>query len=751
MKKKQKIIVSAILCIGLYLFTPIISFAIDEVHQYPDYAQEYLGEDKYEKFNRKMFNLNMRLNKYALRPIHILWASIIPKYGMDRIQNVYTNIQYPKRLLSSIIQKDFNTTKNETIRFLTNSTIGLGGMFDTADRFFKIEQRDEGMEEALAKCKIKQGPYLVMPWLVSTSPRGMAGALLDNALNPSTYIGTPVVAMVKAGLTVNRTCFMQPLIKMIESTYADPYDITKKMYGLERYIKIHNLDRKNILNTDVQLAMGNEFGNPMEMNQGVEPSNFPSSNSGNLNYPNSLNTYPTSPATQNPPDINNPINKNLQTNPIRRGNDDDITDPPKDKNKRGDGISYNNINKNFGIHTVNELKDLLKADINLENYYPQHPVTDAMRTALFEQEGVNKSIWSEFSIWNKCFRNKIKTASVSIYNNKEPYKYKYILQKDKNSPVAIIYPSIGEGINSHHSTVLAKIFYDEGYSVIIQGSHFQWEFVKSMPDSYKPGIPAHDADYLKLVTHKILDSIENKYKCKFGGKTVIGTSFGAMTSLFLAQKESEHNTLNINKYISINPPIELIYAMQEIDKNTQEWQSSEHLKEKVAITAAKILQLSNLNETEKRTLGTLPFTEEESKLITGFVLHQKLSDLIYTLENTPNNEKTNIYKLVNNMNYEDYAKRYLLSENIGSINDLKFITSLYSIQNYLENNNNYTIYHTMDDYLVNKEQLAELKKIAKDRLILVNNGSHLGYLYRDEFLNSLRNQIKLHTEIIANK
>ena len=44
-----------------------------------------------------------------------------------------------------------------------------------------------------------------------------------------------------------------------------------------------------------------------------------------------------------------------------------------------------------------------------------------------------------------------------------------------------------------------------------------------------------------------------------------------------------------------------------------------------------------------------------------------------------------------------------------------------------------------------------IKKIAKDRLILVNNGSHLGYLYRDEFLNSLRNQIKLHNEIIANK
>ena len=35
------------------------------------------------------------------------------------------------------------------------------------------------------------------------------------------------------------------------------------------------------------------------------------------------------------------------------------------------------------------------------------------------------------------------------------------MQKDKNSPVAIIYPSIGEGIMSYHSVVLAKLFFEE--------------------------------------------------------------------------------------------------------------------------------------------------------------------------------------------------------------------------------------------------------------------------------------------------
>lgn len=170
------------------------------------------------------------------------------------------------------------------------------------------------------------------------------------------------------------------------------------------------------------------------------------------------------------------------------------------------------------------------------------------------------------------FCKRIKTDTVAIENGREEYKFRYILQKDKNSPLAIIYPSIGEGITSHHSVVLAKLIYDEGYSVIIQGSHFQWEFVKSMPSDYKPGLPSQDADYLKIVTSKIIKSLEADHKYQFGERVLIGTSFGAMTTLFVAQKEAENNTLNISKYISINPPIELLYAMKQIDTNNEEWQ-----------------------------------------------------------------------------------------------------------------------------------------------------------------------------------
>jgi len=222
--------------------------------RYPDYAKMYAGDDKYEKFNRKMFNLNSRLNKYIARPVHIIWSSIMPKFGIDRIRDVYNNIEYPKRLASCILQRDGQGVKIETMRFLTNTTLGLGGLFDPADKILKIKPTNENMEQALCKCKLNQGSYLVMPILHSCTPRSLCGRALEAALDPSVYLATPIVSAIKFGLMLNRTSYMQPLAHMIETTYADPYDIHKKLFGLENYIrnsiltvKIYSPKKKSLL------------------------------------------------------------------------------------------------------------------------------------------------------------------------------------------------------------------------------------------------------------------------------------------------------------------------------------------------------------------------------------------------------------------------------------------------------------------------------------------------------------------------
>lgn len=651
-----------------------IQAVLTETNKYPDYAKMYVGDDKYEKFNRKMFNLNTKLNKFVARPVHILWSSIMPKYGMDRIKSAYNNIEYPKRLASCILQRDGEALKKETVRFLTNSTIGLGGLFDPADKIFKIKPTNENMEQALCKCKMASGNYMVMPVLNACTPRSLCGRVLEAALDPSVYLATPLTSLIKFGLMVNRTSYMQPLAQMIESTYADPYDIQKKLYGLENYIRNSNLDRKDLLATEAELVGEDNSALTEKMIAQVD-------------------------------------------------NDSEIA--------------------GFAANLDIIKKPMLEPDIVLNDYNPQTPVVDSMRTALFEDKSVNKSIWNELSIWNRSFAKRIKTASIVVDETREPYKYRYILQKDKTAPLVILYPSIGEGSNAHHSVVFAKMFYDAGYSVVIQGSHFHWEFVKSMPQGYCPGIPSNDADYIKLVTSKIMTSLCAKYNCDFREKVVVGTSFGAMATLFVAEKESKNNTLGIDKFIAISPPIELVYALEQLDKNANEFdKSSDEVKRKTAVTAAKILQLSQLKENSDFKIETLPFSDEEGKLITTFILRQKLSDLIFTIENIAKGQKTDIYQAINNMSYRDYVEKYLLRNGVLTLDDLRYETGLYSLADYLAHNDNYKIYHSLDDYFINIDQLSRLKILAGKHLVCLNCGAHLGFLYRQEFIDALKNDIQ---------
>ena len=697
---KKKFIIFLFVFLLFFNNFSILVFAKET--RYPDYSYEFLGDDDFESFNRKIFNFNLKLNKYAIRPIHILWASIMPQYGMDRLRSMANNIEYPIRLISSLIQRDFETSKNETIRFFTNTVFGLGGMYDPAKRFLKIEQSNENMEQALAGCKVSSGKYFVLPILSFTTPRGILGKILDTALNPGSYIGTPILAIIKACFTINRTSYYQDIIKMVESTFADPYEIAKMIYGISDYVRCNNYDRINILDS---LFVPVLVANNEVKEQKVD-----------------LKNLPEKPKIKEDKVVKMEVSSEIAT----------------------PNMLYGGASKEDEYTNSYSAEDFrLDADINLAGYNPQSPVIDSMRTALLNNPEVNKSIWNELSIWNRSFSNRIKTSKITITEGKDDYNFRYIMQKDTSkSPVAIIYPSIGEGINSEHSVILAKMFYDVGYSVIIQGSHFQWEFIKSMPKDYHPGLPAEDAKKILLVTSKILEKLRLKYDYEFEDKVFIGTSFGALETLFVGAEEYKHNTLGNSRYISICPPIELLYAMKQVDKNAQEWNNSpDEFKHRVATTAAKVIKFYNLKEDVDFEINNLQFSEYEAKLITSFLMHQKLADLIFTIENSSNSKpNSDIYNYINNMGFEDYTKKYVLPVNY-KLEDLSYDTSLYSIAYFLENSDNYKIYHSVNDYLTNPYQMKKLKQYSKDKLTLFDNGSHLGFLYRNEFLENLKQTI----------
>ena len=647
--------------------------------KYPSYSALYLNEDKFEDINRKVFYLNLKLNKLFVKRVHILWASLFPNFVIDSLNSVYSNIQYPKRLVSSLLQHDFEAVKHETKRFFINTTLGVAGLMDVADKFFDLELYNEDMEQALAKCKVKCGNYLVLPFVSSITTRDMYGRILDFLLTPTTYIASPVAAAVKLGLLINRTMFIQPIVKMVESSFVDPYDVAKKFYGVEKYIKLSNYDRKNVLAS------------------------------------------------------------------IKDDYDEvDLTNNKTEKVLRVKGsIKGENL-------IVSMPNDELKADIILNDFNPQNPILDSMRTALFDIIEDERSIWNENAIWNRNFNKKIKTASVEITPNNDKYQFRYVLQKDKKSPLVIIFPSIGEGINSSHNNIMAKMFYKQGYSVVIIGSHFQWEFLKSLDKDYKVGFIKDDVKYIDKLINNIISYLSNKYDRVFLDRTAIGTSLGAYAVLFLANEQYEKGANNIDKFIAICPPYELMYAVKQIDKIIESWQRYPNdFKQKVAITTAKVLRAYKEKEKLNKSFKTLPFSNYEAKLISAFVFHQKLSDLIYIIEKRKNKNMDNkiTYNMIYNSNFQDYIKNYLLEK--YSYDEIENTNTLSAISNYLINKDNYKIYHSLDDYLTNKNQLKELKSYCDDKLVLFNNGAHLGFLYRDEFINALTQEINIENRKLA--
>ena len=341
----------------LCLFTQNFLVLAQESNKFPDYSYEYVGNDKWENLNRKIFNFNLFLNKYAIRPVHILWSSLLPEYGIERIQSATNNIEYPIRLVSSLLQRDFETSKKETIRFFTNTIIGLGGLYDPAKKLFRIEQSSENMEQALAGCKMKTGPYIVLPIISSTTLRGVLGRILDMALNPGSYIATPVLAIVKAGLTVNKTSFMQPIIKMVESTYADPYDIAKTIYGLESYIRCANMDRIDLKFSDLH----KDNMETVQENSNTKIAKLPA---------------PVLKKAQRPQEqlIQTLVSSEIVTPDILQG-----------------GANIDEILKDYSTEDFK-----LSADMLLFGFNPQNPIVDSMRTALFNLPHINDSMWNDY-------------------------------------------------------------------------------------------------------------------------------------------------------------------------------------------------------------------------------------------------------------------------------------------------------------------------------------------------------------------
>src|SRR3989454_7192443 len=77
-----------------------------------------------------MFELNRRLDRYFLKPAAKVYNKIMPEPFQVLISNGFDNIRFVKRAANSLLQGKWSGAGREVARFLINSTLGIGGLFD---------------------------------------------------------------------------------------------------------------------------------------------------------------------------------------------------------------------------------------------------------------------------------------------------------------------------------------------------------------------------------------------------------------------------------------------------------------------------------------------------------------------------------------------------------------------------------------------------------------------------------------------
>lgn len=147
--------------------------------------------DPWEPLNAKFFEFNRQLDRWVLKPIAKEYNFVVPNMVQVGVSNVFYNSRVTPRFLNNIFQGKFKGAGIEVGRFLINTTIGVGGFFDVAQRF-NLTTPEEDMGQTLGFYGIKPGPYIMVPLLGPYTVRDLAGYTADIVLNPIYWLILPV-------------------------------------------------------------------------------------------------------------------------------------------------------------------------------------------------------------------------------------------------------------------------------------------------------------------------------------------------------------------------------------------------------------------------------------------------------------------------------------------------------------------------------------------------------------------------------
>jgi phospholipid-binding lipoprotein MlaA len=139
--------------------------------------------DPWEGLNRGVYRFNETVDEYVAQPLARAYVAVLHQEIRTRVSNFFANIQDLLIGANNLLQGKFEDGITDWARFVFNSSFGLFGLHDFASDA-GLEKHNEDFGQTLGRWGAGPGPYLVLPFLGSSTVRDAAGTAVDWAVQP---------------------------------------------------------------------------------------------------------------------------------------------------------------------------------------------------------------------------------------------------------------------------------------------------------------------------------------------------------------------------------------------------------------------------------------------------------------------------------------------------------------------------------------------------------------------------------------
>jgi phospholipid-binding lipoprotein MlaA len=229
---------------------PLIGCATRPPPTEPEALAEYQQtNDPLEPTNRFFYRINSGIDAVVFKPAAIGYRAIFPRPVRNALHNVLANLASPVILTNDILQTKPRRAGDTFMRFLINSTVGIGGFMDVAtDLGYPRHDTDFGV--TLALWGADPGPFLFLPVIGPSDPRDAAGFGVGILMDPFTWVGqgAVVTALDWSRYVVSAADARERVLDEVDNikkTALDPYATFRSLYRQHRQSEIEQTQNDN--------------------------------------------------------------------------------------------------------------------------------------------------------------------------------------------------------------------------------------------------------------------------------------------------------------------------------------------------------------------------------------------------------------------------------------------------------------------------------------------------------------------------